>query len=96
MYIIYIYIHINLYNFCICVTCKFVICVTLKRRTSVGQALMKIKHKVKWMLKFVKTKKIIPLLPQALAHYFFSTSKHLGKIKLHMVFTLFAKIYKVF
>ena len=44
---------------------------------------LKIKHKVKWMVKFAKTTS-----PSSHAHSLLSTTKHLGKIKLHMVFSL--------
>ena len=44
---------------------------------------LKIKHKVKWMVKFVKTTS-----PSSHAHSLLSTTKHWGKIKLHMVFRL--------
>ena len=47
------------------------------------QILIKILYKVKWMVKFVKTTS-----PSPHAHFFLSTTRHLGKIKLHMLFGL--------
>ena len=47
MYIIYTY------NICIYIIC--VICVISKRSSSIDQISIKIKHKEKWMVKFVKT-----------------------------------------
>ena len=54
-----------------------------KKSSSVHQILIKIKHKVKWMVKFVKSTS-----PSSHVHSLVSTTKHLGKIKLHMVFSL--------
>ena len=61
-----------------------------KRRSSIDQILIKIKHKVKQMVKFDKT------TPSSNAHLCLSTTKHLGKIKLHMVFALFVISLKKF
>ena len=41
-----------------------------KRKSSIGQNLIKIKHKVKWMVKIVKTPPIPPLLPLLLPRGF--------------------------
>ena len=77
--VLYIYIYIW-YMIC-------VIFVISKRRSSLGQTIVKIIHKMKRMVKFVK--KWI-LTPSSYAHSFLSTTKHLGKIRLHIGFTPFA------
>ena len=77
----YIYIYIYIW-YMICV-----IFVISKRRSSLGQTIVKIIHKMKRMVKFVK--KWI-LTPSSYAHSFLSTTKHLGKIRLHIGFTPFA------
>ena len=64
-----------------------------KRRSSIGQTLIKIKHKVKWMIKVLKARNLPPL---SYMHSFLSTTKLLEKIQLHMVFTLFVNILKKF
>ena len=69
-------------------------CLILKRRSSIGQTLIKIKHKVKWMIKVLKTRNLPPL--SSYMHSFLSATKLLEKIRLHMVCTLFANILKKF
>ena len=49
---------------------------------------------MKWMIKVVKTGNSPP--PSSYVHSFLSTTKHLEKIQLHMVFTLFVNILKKF
>ena len=65
-----------------------------KRRPFIGQTLIKIKHKVKWMIKVLKTRNLSPL--SSYMHSFLSTTKLLEKIWLHKVFTLFVNILKTF
>ena len=55
------------------------------------QILIKIKYKVKRMVKFVKT-----TYPSSYKHSFFSTTKHLVKVKLQMDFTIFVNSLKHF
>ena len=82
--------YLNLsYN--LCNLSRFLI---LKRRSSIGQTLTKIKHKMKWMTKVLKTKNSPS--PSSYMHSFLSTTKHLEKIRLHMVFTLLVIILKNF
>ena len=64
-----------------------------KRRPFIGQTLIKIKHKVKWMIKVLKTRNLPPLFYM---HSFLSTTKLLEKIRLHMVFRFFVNIVKKF
>ena len=49
-----------------------------KRRSSIGQTLMKMKHKVKWMVKVLKARSLPPL--SSYMHSFVSTTKLLEKI----------------
>ena len=78
--------------------CKFIIwficnlsrCLISKGRSSIDQALIKTKHKVNWTVKVVNTRNSPP--PSSYVHSFLSTTKHLEKIRLHMVFTLFVNI----
>ena len=76
-----IYIYINfLYNLC-----NLSICPISKRRSSIGQILTKIKHKVKfvkWMVKVVKTWN----LPST------TSSSHVASF-LDMVFTFFVQVF---
>ena len=65
-----------------------------KRRPFIGQTLIKIKHKVKWMIKVLKTRNLPPL--SSYMHSFLSATKLLEKIWLHMLFTLFVNILKKF
>ena len=67
-------------------SCNLSRCLILKRRSSVGQTLIKIKHKVKWMVKVV-----IPQ-PPPLCIFFLSATKHLEQIRLNMVFVNILKI----
>ena len=80
--------HLNLsYN--LCNLSRYLIS---KRRSSIGQTLTKIKHKVKWMVKVVKTRNSPP--PSTYVHSFLSTTKLFKKIRLPMAFTLFVNILK--
>ena len=54
--------------------------------SSLGQSHIKIKHKVKSLVKLAQARN---LPPSSHVHHFPSATKHLGKIKLHMCFTLF-------
>ena len=65
-----------------------------KKESSIGQTFIKIKHKVKWMVKAVKTRNSPPL--PSYVHSFVSTTKHFEKIQLHMFFTLHVNILKKF
>ena len=47
---------------------NFSISIISRRRSSIGQTLIKIKHKVKWLVKVVKNKKFIP-------HYLITLSR---------------------
>ena len=58
-------------------------CLISNRRSSIDQILIKTKHKVKWMVKFAKSTS-----PTSHARSFLSKIKHLGKIKLDVVFSL--------
>ena len=69
-------------------------CLTSKIRTSIGLTFIKIKHKMKWMIKVLKTINLPPL--SSYMHSFLNTTKLLEKIRLHMVFTLFVNILKKF
>ena len=69
--------------------CNLFRCLISKRRSSIGQTLTKIKHKVKWMIKVLKTRNFSSYM-----HSFLSTAKIFEKIRLHMVFTLFVNILK--
>ena len=62
-------------------------CLISKRRSSIGQTLIKTKYNVKWTIKVLKTKNLPPL--SSYMHSFLSTAKLLEKIWLHMVFTFF-------
>ena len=88
---VYIYIYIYIYIF------KFIIyflilsiCLISKRKFSIGQTLIKIKHKVKWVVKVVKTRNLLPPLPQ---HH--SPSSHVDSFR-HLFFTFFVNILKTF
>ena len=72
--------------------CNLFVCLISKRRPSIGQILIKIKHKVKWMIEVLKTKHLPPL--SSYMNFFPSTTKLLQKIRLHMFFTLFVNILK--
>ena len=69
-------------------------CLISKRRSSIGETLIKIKHKVKWMIKVLKIRNLFPL--SFYMHPFLNTTKLLEKIRLHMVFTPFVNILKKF
>ena len=56
-----------------------------KRRPFIGQTLIKIKHKVKWMIKVLKTRNLPPL--SSCMHSSLSTTKLLEKIRLHYFYT---------
>ena len=83
---VYLDLSYNLYNLSRCLISK--------RRSSIGQTLIKINNKVKWMIKVLKTRNLPPI--SSYMHYFLSTTKLLGKIRLHMVFTQFVTILKTF
>ena len=74
--------------------CNLSRCLTSKIRTSIGLTFIKIKHKMKWMIKVLKTINLPPL--SSYMHSFLNTTKLLEKIRLHMVFTLFVNILKKF
>ena len=74
--------------------CNLSRCLILKRRSSIDQTLIKIKHKVKWKIEVLKTRNLTPL--SSYMDSFLSTTKLLEKIRLHMVFTLFVNILKNF
>ena len=84
------WIYLNLsYNLC-----NLARCLNSKRRSSIGQTLIKIKYKVKWMIKVLKTRNLPPL--SSYMHSFLSATKLLETIWLHMLFTLFVNILKKF
>ena len=56
-----------------------------KRRPFIGQTVIKIKHKVKLMIKVLKTRNLPPL--SSCMHSFLSTSKLLEKVRLHSFYT---------
>ena len=66
-----------------------VTCLTSRGMFSLGKTHINIKNKVKWIVKCVKTLNLPSFLP---AHSFLSTTRLLGKIKLHMIFELFLKV----
>ena len=74
--------------------CNLPRCPVSKRRSSIGQTLTKIKHKVMWMIKVLKTRNSPPTF--SYMHSFLITTTHLEKIRLHMVFTLLVNILKRF
>ena len=74
--------------------CSLSLCLISKRRSSIGQTLTKIKHKVMWMIKVLKTRNSLPT--SSYMHSFLSTTTHLEKIRLHTVFTLLVSILKRF
>ena len=73
--------------------CNLSRCLISRRRSSIVQTLIKIKNKVKRMVKVVKARNSHP---SSYVQSFLSTTKHLEKIWLHMVFTLFDNILKMF
>ena len=73
--------------------CNLSRCLILKRRSSIVQPLIEIKNKVKRMVKVVRARNSPP---PSHVQSFLSTTKHLEKIWLHMVFTLFVNILKFF
>ena len=73
--------------------CNLSRCLILKRRSSIVQPLIEIKNKVKRMVKVVRARNSPP---PSHVQSFISTTKHLEKIWLHMVFTLFVNILKFF
>ena len=84
-----LFLYLNLsYNLC-----NLSICL-ISKRSSIGQSLIKIKRKMKWIVKLSKHE-IYPF-PSSHVHSFLSTTKHLEKIMLHMVFTFFVNILKTF
>ena len=74
---VYLDLSYNLYNLSRCLISK--------RRSSIGQTLIKIKHKVKWMIKVLKTRNLPPL--SSCMHSSLSTTKLLEKIRLHYFYT---------
>ena len=63
--------------------CNLSLCVISKRRSSIGQTLIKVKYKLKWMVKVIKTWKLPSTTP----------SSHVDSF-LHMVFAFFVNILK--
>ena len=63
--------------------CNLSLCLISKRRSSIGQTLIKVKYKVKWMVKVIKTWKLPSTTP----------SSHVDSF-LHMVFAFFVNILK--
>ena len=59
------------------------------KKSSLGQTLIKVKHKVKWMVKCFQNMKFTFLHPPPLPLLPSTYLKQLGKIRLHMVLTLF-------
>ena len=66
--------HTHIYIYIYMYMYIYIYCLISKRRSSIVK-------NVKWMVKFVKT-------TSSHAHSLLSTTKHLGKIKLQMVFSL--------
>ena len=63
MYIIYIYIYISFYIYIDTYQKIFVIYLILREEPSLGQTLINVKHKVKWMVKYVQTLLLLPYAP---------------------------------
>ena len=90
----------EIWAFCVSWTIICAICIISKWSSSIGQTLIKIKHKVKWIVKFAKTwnlhHPLPPTCPSSHVHSFLGTTKHLEKIRLHMVYTTFVNSLKRF
>ena len=84
----YLYIHIYIYIMYIYICIYYILyissifCLISKSKSSFGQTLVKIKRIVKRMVKFAK---IWYKYNSSHVHSFLSTTKHLGKIRPHMI-----------